>query len=101
PAGDARLAFLEWAWLTGQPERAALHLTRGLAELPGDRHHRLRAELIRYGQRAGLVSDTNYGNLPEPWATAVRGDWFAASVGFQSQGEDYQRGLEPAASGRR
>ena len=97
--GDARLAYLEWAWLTGKPERAVMHLQAALDKLPEDRHLRLRAELIRYGQRAGLIAPGDFPGCPEPWAQALRGDWFAAAVGFQALNENYERALELSASG--
>lgn len=98
-AAEARLAYVEWAWLTGMPERAAGHLREALAALPEGRHPQLRGELVRYGQRAGLLPRGPVDELPEPWATAVRGDWFAAALGFHSRGDEYERAIELACSG--
>jgi ATP/maltotriose-dependent transcriptional regulator MalT len=101
---EATLAYLEWAWLTGQPARAAARVIGTLAEVQNDRHRRLRAELLRYAKRAGL-SDTGvkgaapFEGCPEPWATGLRGDWFAAATQFQRVGDDYERALELAESG--
>jgi len=96
---ESRLAFVEWAWLTGDPEAARTPLEAALTVLPANRHQRLRAELLRYGQRAGLLEQADFDGCPEPWATALRGDWFAAAVGFQARGDEYDRALELAMSG--
>ena len=57
------------------------------------------AELLRYGQRAGLSTAGAFDGCPEPWATALRGDWSAAAAQFEDAGNHYERALELADSG--
>jgi ATP/maltotriose-dependent transcriptional regulator MalT len=95
---EATLAYLEWAWLTGQPQRAAARLVTALGMLHRDRDARQLAELLRYAKRAGLNDAAPFDRCPEPWRTGLTGDWFAAAVQFQADGNDYERALELAES---
>ena len=70
-----------------------------MALLEPQRNSRPLAELLRYAQRAGLSDAVGFQGCPEPWASALRGDWFAAATQFQAAGNDYERALELADSG--
>jgi DNA-binding CsgD family transcriptional regulator/tetratricopeptide (TPR) repeat protein len=93
------VAYLEWAWLTGRPERAASRLADCLAQLRPDRDGRILGELLRYAQRAGLAEGGAFDGCPEPWASALNGDRLAAAAYFHRAGDEYERALELAESG--
>jgi DNA-binding CsgD family transcriptional regulator/tetratricopeptide (TPR) repeat protein len=92
------IATVEWAWLTGRPERAG-----PVAEVLLRRRGRAGAapvlgELLRYLARAGIGNEALPG-CPEPWAAGLRGDWRAAAAGWAAIGDPYERALELAGSG--
>jgi ATP/maltotriose-dependent transcriptional regulator MalT len=96
---DATTAYVEWAWLAGCAEEAAARLVDAVAMLDPERKARALAELLRYAQRAGLSTAGAFEGCPDPWATALRGDWSAAAAQFEAAGNDYERALELADSG--
>jgi DNA-binding CsgD family transcriptional regulator/tetratricopeptide (TPR) repeat protein len=86
---------LEQAWLESDPEQAR----ERLAELPLARlRPRLRAEALRYAQLAGVPVELPT-DLPEPWASGLRGDWRAAAAGWRADGRPYELAVELLASG--
>jgi DNA-binding CsgD family transcriptional regulator/tetratricopeptide (TPR) repeat protein len=94
----AGIAYLEWAWLTGQPERAIPIRDTLLArtELAGTAA--IRGELLRYLARAGLGGKP-FDGCPEPWAAGLRGDWRAAASAWDQAGDPYEQALELGESG--
>ena len=94
----AGLAYVEWAWLAGEPESAR----RVAAELEPRVEHPggapFRAELLRYLARAGVPAEP-FAGCPEPWAAGLRGDWRAAAGGWEAAGDPYEQALELAESG--
>ena len=96
--GQATLPHLELAWFGGHPESAAQRVHAALAGLDAKRDARLLAELLLYAKRSGLMDAQPFDGCPEPWASALAGDWFAAAVGFQGLGNDYERAMELAES---
>jgi DNA-binding CsgD family transcriptional regulator len=94
----AGLAYVEWAWLAGEPELAR----RVAAELEPRVEHPggapFRAELLRYLARAGVPAEP-FPGCPEPWAAGLRGDWRAAAGGWEAAGDPYEQALELAWSG--
>ncbi|MGH3999268.1 MAG: LuxR C-terminal-related transcriptional regulator, partial [Pseudonocardiaceae bacterium] len=102
----AGIALTEWAWLTGQTDRA-----RAVRDVLLPRTQRpgaapLRGELLRYLARAGLVrtdsstdSSTDFAGCPQPYAAGLRGDWRAAADSWGRIGDPYERALELAESG--
>ena len=94
----AGLAYVEWAWLAGEPELAR----RVAAELEPRVEHPggapFRAELLRYLARAGVPAEP-FPGCPEPWAAGLRGDWRAAAGGWEAAGDPYEQALELAESG--
>jgi len=94
----AGLAYAEWAWLTGQPDRVVevQQVWAPFAEHPVSAA--LKGELLRYAARAGLPAEPFDGCL-EPWAAALRGDWRSAADAWERLGDPYERALELAESG--
>jgi DNA-binding CsgD family transcriptional regulator/tetratricopeptide (TPR) repeat protein len=93
------LAYAEWGWLTGQPDRVAEvqqawapHAEHATVITP------LWAELLRYAARAGLPAEP-FDGCPEPWAAGLRGDWRTAADAWERLGDPYERALELAESG--
>jgi DNA-binding CsgD family transcriptional regulator/tetratricopeptide (TPR) repeat protein len=95
PAG---LAWVEWAWLTGDLSRAASQIAVLLARSAGPGGARWRGELLGYLRRAGQPVEPFAGCPPE-WAAGLRGDWAAAAAAWQRLGDPYERALELASSG--
>lgn len=89
------LAHIEHAWLTGQPEHARQWAQRlsACTDRPGT--ERQRGELLRWLQRLGEPIPP-FPACPEPYASALSGDWRAASVRHV---DPYERALELAESG--
>jgi ATP/maltotriose-dependent transcriptional regulator MalT len=96
--GQSTLPYLEWAWFNGHPETAAQRAHEAIAALDHHKDRRLLGELLLYAKRAGLMDAQPFDGCPEPWASALAGDWFAAAVGFQRTGDDYERAMELAES---
>ena len=94
----AGIAYVEWAWLAGEPEvaRAVAAELEPRVSHPGGAP--FRAELLRYLARAGVPA-APFAGCPEPWAAGLRGDWRAAAAGFVAAGDPYERALELAESG--
>ena len=75
----AGLAYVEWAWLAGEPE-VAHRVAAELLPRPSIRAAlHSAAELLRYLARAGLPAEP-FAGCPEPCATGLRGDWRAAAA---------------------
>lgn len=95
---QATLPHVEQAWFSGRPEAAAVRLHEAIGGLEPHRDRRLLGELLVYAKRAGLMDAQPFDGCPEPWASALAGDWFAAAVGFQREGNVYERAMELAES---
>ena len=93
----AGLAYTEWSWLSGQPERARPVAER-LRHYPAGAFPALRGELERYLARSG-VRGAWFDGCPEPFAAGLRGDWRAAADGWALIGDTYEQALELACSG--
>ncbi len=91
-------ALVEWAWLTGRPERAREVAAALLPSMGSPGWTRLRGELLRYLARAGLPAEPFEG-CPEEYAAGLRGDWRAAAAAWHERGDPYERALELAESG--
>ena len=89
------LGHLEHAWLTGQPELAGPWARRLLAGTDRPGTERQRGELLRWLQRLGEPVAPSPG-CPEPYASALAGDWRGAAAGYT---DPYERALELAESG--
>jgi DNA-binding CsgD family transcriptional regulator/tetratricopeptide (TPR) repeat protein len=89
------LAYVEWAWLTGQRATATEvgAQLRPLLRHPGAAP--FRAELLRYLARAGVAVEP-FPGCPDPWAAGLRGDHLAAARGWEAVGDPYERALELA-----
>jgi ATP/maltotriose-dependent transcriptional regulator MalT len=86
---------IEQAWLSGD----GATVPRLLAEVPLERvRPRLRAEHYRYAQLAGATIDAP-DDLCEPWASAIRGDWRAATDAWRADRRPYELAVELLASG--
>lgn len=94
----AGIACAEWAWLAGRPETAAAVRDELLPTLDRSGREPFRAELLWYTARSGLPVEPFEG-CPEPYATALRGDWRTAAEGFAVAGAPYEQALELAESG--
>jgi DNA-binding CsgD family transcriptional regulator/tetratricopeptide (TPR) repeat protein len=97
----AGLAYVEWAWLAGQPEvaREVAEVLDPRTDHPGGAP--FRGELRRYLARAGVDGGEPFDGCPEPWAAGLRGDWEAAASGWEAAGDPYERALELVGSGER
>jgi DNA-binding CsgD family transcriptional regulator/tetratricopeptide (TPR) repeat protein len=86
---------LERAWLRGSTDASSC-----LADLPLDRlRPRLRAEALRYAQLAGVAVEVPV-DVPEPWASGLRGEWRAAADAWRADERPYELAVELAASGQ-
>jgi DNA-binding CsgD family transcriptional regulator len=92
------LAVVEWAWLTGRPERAEVVTDVLLRRRDRAGYAQVVGELLRYRERAGWPVEP-FPACPEPWAAGLRGDWRAAADGWAAAGDPYERALELAGSG--
>ena len=92
------LAHIEQAWLTGAAERAgrypALLLDR--TDRPGTVVQR--GELLVYLRRLGHPVES-FPGCPEPYASALQGDWRSAADAWLRAGDPYERAVELAGSG--
>jgi DNA-binding CsgD family transcriptional regulator/tetratricopeptide (TPR) repeat protein len=94
----AGIAYVEWAWLNGEPDRAAevrdvlLPRTERAGAAP------YRAELFRFLARAGLGGEP-FDGCPEPYAAGLRGDWLRAAALWHEAGDPYAEALELVDSG--
>jgi DNA-binding CsgD family transcriptional regulator len=95
PAG---LAHIEHAWLTGDHGQAGPY-----PELLLERTNRpgtlvQRGELLVYLRRLGYQAEP-FPGCPEPYASALRGDWRSAAAGWLGAGDPYEHAVELAGSG--
>ena len=93
------LAHIEHAWLTGDHALAGPY-----PELLLDRTDRpgalvWRGELLVYLRRLGYPAGP-FPGCPEPYASALRGDWRSAAEAWLSEGDPYERAIELAESGQ-
>jgi DNA-binding CsgD family transcriptional regulator/tetratricopeptide (TPR) repeat protein len=93
------LAHIEHAWLTGDHTQAGPY-----PELLLERTDRAgtpvwRGELLVYLRRLGYPAGP-FPGCPEPYASALRGDWEAAADAWLSQGDPYEHAVELAGSGQ-
>jgi len=96
PAG---LAHIEHAWLTGDHARAGPYPELLLARTNRRGTLIQRGELLVYLRRLGYPVESFRG-CPEPYASALRGDWRSASDAWLNDGDPYERALELAESGQ-
>ncbi|QYN32330.1 AAA family ATPase [Pseudonocardia sp. DSM 110487] len=96
-------ALVEWAFLNGRPDVATAVLDEWRRHADRPTAEPAWAELLRYAQRAGVpvaaLMVTVPEGCPEPWASALRGDWRAAAQAFEAAGDPYEAALERAGSG--
>ena len=92
------LAHLEYAWLTGAPDRAGDYpqLLRARTDRAGTELQR--GEVLRYLRRLGLPAEP-FDGCPDPYAAGLRGDWRAAADAWAARGEPYEQALELVDSG--
>jgi ATP/maltotriose-dependent transcriptional regulator MalT len=91
-------ALVEWAFLNGRTDVATAVLDEWSRHARRPAAEPAWAELLRYAQRAG-VAVTAPERCPEPWASALRGDWRAAAQAFEAAGDPYEAALERVGSG--
>jgi len=96
PAG---LAHIEHAWLTGDHGQAGPYpeLLLERTDRPGALVWR--GELLVYLRRLGYPAGP-FPDCPEPYASALRGDWRAAAEAWLSEGDPYEHAVELAESGQ-
>jgi len=96
PAG---LAHIEHAWLTGDHGAAGPYpeLLLERTDRPGTLVWR--GELLVYLRRLGYPARP-FPGCPEPYASALRGDWRAAAEGWLREGDQYEHAVELAESGQ-
>jgi DNA-binding CsgD family transcriptional regulator len=93
------LAHIEHAWLAGDPGQAGPYpeLLLERTDRPGTLV--LRGELLVYLGRLGHPA-VPFQCCPEPYASALRGDWRAAADGWAQEADPYERAVELAGSGQ-
>ncbi len=93
------LAHIEHAWLTGDHGRAGPY--PGLLVERTDRPGMLvqRGELLMYLRRLGYPAEP-FPGCPEPYASALRGDWQSAADAWLSKDDPYEGAVELAESGQ-
>ena len=93
------LAYIEHAWLTGDHGRAGPY--PGLLVERTDRPGMLvqRGELLMYLRRLGYPAEP-FPGCPEPYASALRGDWRSAADAWLSEDDPYEGAVELAESGK-
>jgi DNA-binding CsgD family transcriptional regulator len=92
------LAHIEHAWLTGDHGKAGPY-----PELLLERTNRpgtlaWRGELLVYLRRLGYPAEP-FPGCPEPYASALRGDWRSAAEAWLSEDDPYEHAIELAGSG--
>jgi DNA-binding CsgD family transcriptional regulator/tetratricopeptide (TPR) repeat protein len=93
------LAHIEYAWLTGDHARAGPY-----PELLLQRTNRpgmlvQRGELLVYLRRLGYPA-APFPGCPEPYASALRGDWRSAADAWRRESDPYECAVELAESGQ-
>jgi DNA-binding CsgD family transcriptional regulator/tetratricopeptide (TPR) repeat protein len=93
------LAHIEHAWLTGDHAQAGPYpeLLLERTDRPGTSVQR--GELLVYLRRLGYPAGP-FPDCPEPYASALRGDWRAAAEAWLSEGDPYEHAVELAESGQ-
>ena len=93
------LAHVEHAWLTGDHGQAGPYpeLLLERTDRPGTLVQR--GELLVYLRRLGYPAGL-FPGCPEPYASALRGDWRSAADAWLSEGDPYERAVELAESGQ-
>jgi DNA-binding CsgD family transcriptional regulator/tetratricopeptide (TPR) repeat protein len=93
------LAHIEHAWLTGDHAQAGPYpeLLLERTDRPGTSVQR--GELLVYLRRLGYPAGP-FPDGPEPYASALRGDWRSAAQAWLSEGDPYERAIELAESGQ-
>ena len=96
PAG---LAHIEHAWLTGDRGKAGPYpeLLLERTDRRGTLVHR--GELLVYLRRLGYLAEP-FPGCPEPYASALRGDWRLAAGAWLAEGDPYEHAVELAESGQ-
>ncbi|MGZ4638183.1 MAG: ATP-binding protein [Actinomycetes bacterium] len=95
PAGLARV---EWAWLSGDLDRAADAISLLEMRTATPAGARRRGELLGYLRRAGRPVKP-FPGAPAEWAAVLSGDWQAAAAAWDRIGDPYERALDLASSG--
>jgi DNA-binding CsgD family transcriptional regulator/tetratricopeptide (TPR) repeat protein len=93
------LAHIEHAWLIGDHAQAGPYpeLLLERTDRPGALVWR--GELLVYLRRLGYPAGS-FPRCPEPYASALRGDWRAAAEAWLSEGDPYEHAVELAESGQ-
>jgi DNA-binding CsgD family transcriptional regulator/tetratricopeptide (TPR) repeat protein len=93
------LAHIEHAWLTGDRGQAGPYpeLLLERTDRPGMLVQR--GELLVYLRRLGHPVPS-FPGCPEPYASALSGDWRSAADAWLSEGDPYERAVELAESGQ-
>jgi len=93
------LAHIEHAWLTGDHAQAGPYpeLLLERTDRPGT--FMWRGELLVYLRRLGYPAGP-FPGCPEPYASALRGDWRSAAEAWLSEGDPYEHAVELAESGQ-
>ena len=93
------LAHIEHAWLTGGHTQAGPYpeLLLERTDRPGTLAWR--GELLVYLRRLGYLAEP-FPGCPEPYASALRGDWRSAAQAWLSHGDPYEHAIELAESGQ-
>ncbi|MEU7587296.1 AAA family ATPase [Micromonospora sp. NPDC049230] len=115
----AGLAYLEWAWLTDDRQRAEEVAAELLPRLAHPGAAPFRAEAVRYlvrlgvtvgavsspvtdaaGTRGSDLAGTQASDLvvTQAYAAGVRGDWATAAAQWATHGDPYEQALELAES---
>lgn len=92
------LAHIEQAWLTGDHSWAGSYPELLLARTNRPGMLVQRGELLVYLRRLGRPSSP-FPGVPEPYASALRGDWRSAADAWLAEGDVYEHAIELAASG--
>lgn len=102
-------AWVEAAWLGGEPDRAAPILAQALASLPPDDDGAggwAVAELAHWSRRLGLPAprpDSSARSrypVPEPYALEAAGDYAAAAARWRAYGCSYEAACAQSESGQ-
>jgi DNA-binding CsgD family transcriptional regulator/tetratricopeptide (TPR) repeat protein len=93
------LAHIEHAWLTGDRGQAGPYpeLLLERTNRPGTSVQR--GELLVYLRRLGYPAEP-FPGCPEPYASALRGDWRSAARAWLSAGNPYEHAVELSESGQ-
>ena len=98
PLAYAGLAHAEWSWLSGQPTASDATEPRWTVNSSHPVATPMYAEFLRHAQRGGQRV-TVFAGCPEPWASALKGNWRAAADAWARIGDPYEQALELGDSG--